>query len=358
MHLHFKLVFFSLILCTVTTSLPLYGNILSDNGLPGNDYSDHQQTGERLRSLVDTYPELSALTTLATTQGGKQIRLLTIGAGNTDIRPAIAVVGGISGNHLLGSELAVQFAENLLAMSDQNRIRQLLDSVTFYVFPEMSPDARGQYFSSLRYERLYNNNIIVSHRDPDSGAPPFMDLNQDGMITMMRIKDPTGLWIKHPDDERIMVMARKEKGEQGKYRLYREGVRAGKQGCFNAPDKRGVVFDRNFTFKYPAFQPGAGPHAVSEAETRAIADFLFQSGNVFAVITFGEANNLSEPLKYNEAAASARIHTGWKNDDIKINEMVSNLYQDHLENNLPAPAAGQDGDFFQWAYFHCGRFSF
>ncbi len=360
MHLHFKFVFFSLILLlfTGTTSLALSGNILSDNGLPGYDYSDHQQTGERLNSLVNKYPKLSTLTSLATTRGGKQIRLLTIGAGNTEIRPAIAIVGGVSGNHLLGSELALQFAENLLAMSDENRIRQLLDSVTFYVFPEMSPDARGQYFSSLRYERLYNNNIIASHRDPDPDVLPFMDLNHDGMITMMRIKDSTGSWIKHPDDERIMVMARREKGEQGKYRLYREGVRAGKEGCFHAHDKRGVVFDRNFTFQYPAFQPGAGPHAVSEEETRAIADFLFQSRNVFAVITFGEANNLSEPLKYNEAAASARIHTGWKNDDIKINEKVSNLYQKHLEENLPAPAPGQDGDFFQWAYFHYGRFSF
>ncbi len=360
MHPDLKLFFLSLILLlsTGTTSLPLFGNILSDNGLPGHDYSDHQQTGERLNYLTDTYPEITALTSLATTRGGKQIRLLTIGAGNTEIRPTIAIVGGVSGNHLLGSELALQFAENLLAMSDQNHIRQLLDSVAFYVFPDMSPDARAQYFSSLRYERLYNNNITDSKRDLDPDDPPFLDLNQDGMITMMRIKDPTGSWIKHPEDERIMVMARREKGEQGRYRLYREGVRADTQGHFDAHDKRGVVFDRNFTFKYPAFQPGAGPHAVSEEETRAVADFLFQSRNVFAVITFGEANNLSEPLKYNEAAASARIHTGWKDDDIKINEMISNLYQKHLEDDLPAPALGQDGDFFQWAYFHYGRFSF
>lgn len=337
---------------------PVSSKVLFNDEKFLTEYSDHQKMRERLENLVVEQPELAGLTTLATTTGGKAIHLLTIGAGDTKNRPALAIVGGVSGDHLLGSELALQFAENLLAMSQEIKIRQLLDSVTFYVFPDMSPDARSQYFADLRYERSYNDNIVIRDRTADPDKPPFIDLNGDGMITMMRIKDPAGSWMKHPEDERVMVKARSEKGERGEYRLYREGLRADRHGRVHDDDVRGVVFDRNFTFQYPAFQPGAGPHAVSEIETRAIADFLFDAKNVYAVITFGDANNLSEPLKYNETAASARIHTGWKRNDIVINEMISQLYRKHLNDALPEASQTGDGDFFQWAYYHYGRFSF
>ncbi len=341
-----------------STTKPVFSKVLLNDENTLSEYPDHEKMRERLEKLAGAQPELSRLTTLAQSAGGKPVHLLTIGAGDTQNRPALAIVGGVSGDHLLGSELALQFAEILLAKSGEAQIRQLLDSVTFYVFPDMSPDARSQYFADLQYERLYNNNIIIRDRTADPDKPPFIDLNGDGMITMMRIKDPAGSWITHPDDERVMVKARSEKGERGEYRLYREGLRADRHGRVHDDDVRGVVFDRNFTFQYPAFQPGAGPHAVSETETRAIADFLFDAKNVYAVITLGDANNLSEPLKYNEQAASARIHTGWKRNDIAINEMISQLYRKHLGDDLPKASQAGNGDFFQWAYYHYGRFSF
>lgn len=341
-----------------STTKPVFSKVLLNDENTLSEYPDHEQMRQRLEKLAGAQPELSRLTTLAQSAGGKPVHLLTIGAGDTQNRPALAIVGGVSGDHLLGSELALQFAEILLAKSGEAQIRQLLDSVTFYVFPDMSPDARSQYFADLRYERLYNNNIIIRDRTADPDKPPFIDLNGDGMITMMRIKDPAGSWITHPDDERVMVKARSEKGERGEYRLYREGLRADRHGRVHNDDVRGVVFDRNFTFQYPAFQPGAGPHAVSETETRAIADFLFDAKNVYAVITFGDANNLSEPLTYNEQAASARIHTGWKRNDIAINEMISQLYRKHVGDDLPKASQAGNGDFSQWAYYHYGRFSF
>ncbi len=321
-------------------------------------YSNHDQVTARMEALVSSHPSLASKEVLATTDGGKEIWLLSIGAGELSERPAVAVVGGVQGNRLLGTELAVSFAERLLDEAGRQEIRQLLDSVTFYIFPDMSPDARAQYFAPLRYERLGNANPSDLDRDGRIGEDPYNDLNGDGMITMMRVEDPTGKWMVHPDDHRVMVKARPEKGERGTHRLYSEGIDEDQDGQWNEDGEEGVFFNRNFTYDYPAFSRGAGEHPVSEKETRAIADFLFEAKNVFAVISLGEADNLSHPLSYDPGKTSGRIISGWLEEDVKMNQMVSHIYHSHLDVSDAEQVAGSPGDFFQWAYFHYGRFSF
>ena len=374
------------------------------------DYPNHREMTTRLQTLSRANPNMAKLESLAKTLGGKDIWLLTVGSGDLQNRPAMAIVGGVAGDHLLGTELALQFAERLLAKAGEPETRQLLENITFYVFPDMSPDAREQYFAPLRYERLGNANPSDYDRDGKIGEDPYNDLNGDGLITMMRVRDPRGEWMPHPEDERIMVRARPELGQRGEYFLYSEGIDQDKDGLFNEDGDEGVIFNRNFTFKYPAFKAGAGENAVSERETRAIADFLFDAKNVFAVLSFGPANNLSEPLRFNEREAGGRIPTGWQESDVQINQMVSLNYNRHLgaaadaregdpetgsapgrhdnaagtavapgrqegsPNAVLAPGRqdgtsgsavapgkgvpGTDGDFFQWAYFHYGRYSF
>jgi hypothetical protein len=348
------------------------------------DYTSHREMTARLQALSRANPNLAKLESLTKTLGGKDIWLLTVGSGDVQKRPAIAIVGGVAGDHLLGAELALQFAERLLSRAGEPETRQLLESATFYVFPDMSPDAREQYFAPLRYERLGNANPSDYDRDGKTGEDPYNDLNGDGLITLMRVRDPRGEWMVHPEDNRIMVRARPELGQRGEYFLFSEGIDQDKDGLFNEDGDEGVIFNRNFTFKYPAFKAGAGENAVSEKETRAIADFLFDAKNVFAVVSFGPPNNLREPLRYNEREAGGRIPAGWQESDIRINQMISLAYnrnmgvagaaregeqgtgpasgrQDSTSGDAAAPGRGvpgTDGDFFQWAYFHYGRFSF
>jgi murein tripeptide amidase MpaA len=71
----------------------------------------------------------------------------------TEVKPAIAIVGGAEGSQILGSELAIGFAESILSGIGTDSIKALLEKTTFYVFPNMSPDASDQYFASLKYER-------------------------------------------------------------------------------------------------------------------------------------------------------------------------------------------------------------
>ncbi len=320
-----------------------------------DDYPDHDRLAARLKSLEADYPQYVSLQSLTQTAGGKDIWVLSIGTDNLSDRPAIAVAGGTEGDHLLGTELALRFAGMLLKETVSGKTGSLLDSVTFYVFPDMTPDAGEQYFLPLKYERKGNANSSYTDRYGNAIDHPYTDLNNDGMITLMRVRDRNGDWIPHPDDDRVMVKADKGIGETGRYSVYPEGVDLLKDDRWT---EAGVNFNRNFSFKFPNFTSGAGEHAVSEEESRAIASFLFDAKNVYAVVSFGSANNLTEPLSYNEREASGRIITGILEGDARVNQMVSRKYNE-ITGDISGPAAaGSDGDFFQWAYFHYGRHSF
>jgi len=48
------------------------------------------------------------------TPGGNDLWLMTIGTGNRDSKPGIAIVGGVDGKYLIGSELAVDLLKSFL----------------------------------------------------------------------------------------------------------------------------------------------------------------------------------------------------------------------------------------------------
>lgn len=339
------------------------------------DYTNRQRLSERVQALSRKYPGDVKTTSLAQTHGGSDIWLITIGRGETTQKPAIAVVGGVEGRHLLGVELAMGFAENLLTAAGEEPIATLLDRQVFYVFPNMSPDATEQYFASLRYERSGNARVIDDDRDGKTGEDGYEDLNNDGRITMIRVEDPTGTYIVNPDDPRSMIQADPAKGQVGKYQLYTEGIDNDKDGEFNEDGAEGVHFNKNMTYNYKNFISGAGEHAVSEIESRALLDFLYDAYNVYCVMTFGPYNNLSHPIQPPPGTATSATGrdeseqqsrrgsvsggiTGWSATDAQVNRLAAARYRDIISaGNAPRTIAGP-GDFAEWAYFHYGRLSF
>ncbi len=321
-------------------------------------YSNYSGQSARLANLKKNYPQLVQLKSIAKTTGGKDIWMMTIGTGNTELKPGLAVVGGVEGNHLLGTELAIGFAEKLLQGAATDSIKIVLAKTNFYIFPNMSPDAMEQYFATLRYERQGNSEDTDDDRDGRLNEDGFDDLDKNGMITLMRIASPVGDYIVNPEAPRSMVKADITKGEKGEWLVMPEGIDNDKDGSFNEDGEGGVWFNRNFSFRHPSFTPGSGEFAVSERESRALADQLFLLFNVYAVVSFSSNNNLSVPYTFNAGNTTTRIITGWLEQDVKVNNMVSDLYnkQTQMKDAPKATAAG--GDLLSWAYYHYGRFSF
>ncbi|HSF46288.1 MAG TPA: M14 family metallopeptidase, partial [Chitinophagaceae bacterium] len=332
--------------------------VLSQGLTMAQGYSDHAKQTTRLQALAKSNPQLAKLRSLVKTAGGKDVWQLTIGTGKLDEKPAIVVVGGVEGNHILGTELAIGFAESVLSGSSTDSIKALLEKTTFYVFPNMSPDAMEQYFAALKYERQGNAVATDDDRDGKLNEDGFDDLDGNGKITWMRVESPIGDHKPHPDDPRVMVKADLSKGEKGRYLILLEGRDNDKDGQFNEDGEGGVQFNRNFTYKHPSFTPGSGEMPVSELETRALADYLFERSNVFAILSFGTGNNLSTPITFNPLAVSQTIITGWLEADTKVNAMVSDLYN-KTTGYKDAPKTGPlGGDFLSWGYFHFARYSF
>ncbi|SFU03574.1 Zinc carboxypeptidase [Algoriphagus locisalis] len=337
---------------TLLSWLLMGGMGLSGAAFAQSDYSTISQLNQRLQSVASNAS--ATLTSLTKTEGGKDIWVLKVGTGEPDQKPAIAVVGGVEGYEVLSVELAVQFAEKLVADHSD-----ALEATTFYIFPNLSPDAYEQYFASLKYERRGNAVSIDHDRDGIPGGSGYSDLNGDGVITMMRVEDPMGDYILSKEDERVLVKADKSKGEAGKYLLYKESKDDDKDGEFAEDLKEGIAFNKSLTYKFPVFEPLAGDMPVTQKESRAMLDYLFDQWNIFAFVTFSPANNLSAPLKYNAGNASKRVVTSILEKDHAINAMVSDIYKETVtQKAYQQDNQGTDGDFFQWAYFHFARLSF
>ena len=315
-----------------------------------SDYSNYSKLTQKIKNLQRTNSSNSKLEQLTTTIGGHKIWALTLSKGNAKNKPAIAIVSGVDGSHILGPEMAVNIAENIL-----KNHADVLEKTTFYIFPNMSPNATENYFSKLKHYKNGNAKNTDDDRDGEVNEDPFEDLNNDGFITMMRVEDVTGDYIKLKEDNRILVKANKNKGQTGKYKIFSEGIDNDKDGKFNEDGKGGIAFNKNFSYGYNYFKPGVGEHPVSEKENRALLAFLYDQWNIFAIVTLGPENNLSSPLKYNASGARKRVVTSILKQDAALNKFLSGKYNKITKTKGAPVSKGKGGDFFQWSYFHFGK---
>jgi len=339
------------------------------NALTQVKYHEPAEINKMLGEMNKTYPDLTKLETIGSTYSGKDIRALTIGRGDTDTKPGIAVIGGIDGRYPAGREIALGFARRLLQNSTQDEIKQLLDRVSFYVIPDASPDAFTSLFSGPLHERLVNANPTDNDRDFNIDEDPVEDLNGDGYITLMRVKDPKGEYIPDPADERLMKKAELSGGEKGGWFVYTEGIDNDRDGKFNEDGPGGVNFNNNFSFAYQEFGENAGFHAASEKETRAVADFLYDHFNIFTVFSFGPQDNLGQaqkPGRQSQESQSdpsqfrrrSRKITNILPEDSDHNALLSAKYLEITGYEGSPGFTREPGNFMEWAYYHYGRYSY
>jgi murein tripeptide amidase MpaA len=260
-------------------------------------YSNFADLSRELRTLVDG-SDLAAMRPIGRSREGREIWLIEIGdrsGGPIDARPALLIVGNLTADHVLGSALALETIRYLLGGADgeaADSLDALLQDHVVYVIPRLDPDGAESMFASQRFTRTSNARPFDDDNDGRTDEDPPEDLNGDGLVTVMRVADPSGEYVVHPDDARLMKRAEPSKGESGRFTLYWEGVDSDGDGFFNEDGPGGVDLDRNFQHAYPYWERDAGPHMVSEPETRALMDFVLTHGNIGAILTFGHSDNL------------------------------------------------------------------
>ena len=304
------------LICTLCFFLSLSLILAASTGeLALNNYHQPNEVASLLKSWNAKYPQLTKLVNIGQSSGNSDILMLRIAAQGKsvepDSRPAVFVSANIEGYHLVGTEAALLLIEKLLTgYGSDKKVTSLLDKRTVYVAPLLNPDVAQYYFVQTRYERHRNSIPMDDDLDElvDEDGPD--DLNKDGLITQMRIKDPEGTMIPDPSDPRLMKRADAKKGEKGVYKVYTEGLDNDGDGEYNEDPAGGVEVNRNFPHDFEYYVKPAGLWPVSQKESIALLQFLVSHQNIALVLNFSTENtflNLQQTGQARAAGATVRV---------------------------------------------------
>ena len=271
----------------VAVSLLFFGGLHAQS----STYLDYDGLTDELRTLVNGSSNAS-MRSIGSSHEGREVWLIEVGDPSgvpANERPAVLVVGNLAGDHVVGSHLALETIRFLL---DDPSAASVMSDQVVYVIPRLNPDGAEAMFASVKYDRRGNAASYDDDNDGRLDEDPGEDLNGDGVITLMRVPDPAGYFMVHPDDPRFMKRADRAAGETGTHKLYSEGVDSDGDGFLNEDGAGGADLNRNFQHEYPYYQADAGRHMVSEPESRGLMDFMIANRHIGAVLTFGHSDNL------------------------------------------------------------------
>lgn len=264
-----------------------------------NRYYDSKEIGEICKRISEAYPKLAKFNSIGKSYEGRDIWLLTISnseKGDPDKKPAMYIDGNIHGNEIQGGEVSLYTGWYLAEMYGHlDWITQLVDEKTFYIIPTINPDGRDHFMHDANSPNSPRSGFDPRDDDGDGliDEDGDDDLNGDGNITQMRIKDPNGRWVIDPEDPRIMLPAKPD--QKGEYELlWSEGIDNDGDGLVNEDDPGSYDPNRNWHWKWaPQYvQWGADRYPGSLPETRAVVDFVFKHNNIAAFQTYHNSGGM------------------------------------------------------------------
>jgi len=254
---------------------------------------------DALNKLHAAYPGLTDLQSIGKSEEGRDIWVLTItnqATGKDTEKPGVYVDGTIHGNEIQATEVCLYLASYLLNAYDSIPvIKNLVDSRTFYIVPVVNVDSRWRFFTDAGgYDKGRSAHVPYDDdRDGLADEDDSEDLDGDGEILQMRIRDPFGRFKSDPDDPRVMV--RVKPGEKGEWRIIGdEGIDNDGDGRLNEDGPGYLDMNRNYPFKWqpPYVQDGAGEFPLSGKVTKAITDFVLTKPNICFDFAFHNSGGL------------------------------------------------------------------
>ena len=338
---------------------PLEGAIVY---APPREYSNHSQLAQALLALQDSADGAVVGTTLGPSRGEREIYALRIaldGVVAPDSRPALLIVAGIDGDHLVGTDVAIDVARRLVekAANGDERTRTLLSNHTIYIVPRLNPDAAEHSFDETKLDWRRNLRPVDDDRDVEVDDDHPNDLNGDGLITMMRIYDPEKADLRaDPDEPRLHLKPDRNKGERAEFALIVEGIDDDGDEEINEDWIGGVDLNRNFPHGYDEHSDGAGPYMLSEPESLVLVDFVLDRPNIAVALTYGVHDNLSKtPDGKGQHPSSTPKNID--EDDVGLYTHIGERFRE-ITGLKSAPNEAASGAFFEWAYTQFGIPSF
>jgi murein tripeptide amidase MpaA len=276
------------------------------NSNPAEGYHNYSALTNALKQLASKNPQIAKLTSIGKTLNGRDIWMMQI-SGTKGLSPlekqALLICGNLEGDHVVGSEVALGIAGYLVeGYGKDEKVTSALDSRTFYIIPRMNPDGADMFFDDLLYEHPGNLKPRDEDYDwlTDEDGPE--DLNGDGMITLMRVKDKEGDWFIDEKDPRLMKKKEAETPVDKLYKIYPEGIDNDGDELYNEDGLGGFNINRNFPHNFGYKPKGLSVYPASESETRSVIDFITRyvpelktqpHKNICGVLLFSKFDNLA-----------------------------------------------------------------
>lgn len=252
---------------------------------------DHYYTYEEMTSNLnyfkETYRDLVQLESICTTPENKEVWAVTITSGGNPMeKPAFHIDGNTHAGEVTGSMAAMHTLDYLCTNSQDAEIQSLLNQFTFYIIPRISPDGAEVYLTS--YEKLRSVNRPYPYSNQQPGLYEY-DLDEDGVLRMMRVKSKFGAWKISKENSLLMEKRLPDERDGEFYNVYAEGLIEEYDGVHiqMAPVKWGLDFNRNYPYGWfsEVRQMGAGSYPLSNPENKAVVDFVLAHPNIGAVAT-------------------------------------------------------------------------
>jgi hypothetical protein len=320
-------------------------------------YHDSDDAETLLRELAARYPDLAKTYSIGKSLQGKELWMLELTNRKlkpADEKPGYYVDGGIHSCELAGAEQVLYLAWYFATKhGHEPAVTRLLDTRTLYLRPKFNPDGADYCLThpdSLRSTVRPWDDDGDGQKDED----PAEDLDGDGAITTMRVKNPNGTHRVSSEDPRIMVERKLGETAAESYLMLSEGTDNDGDGQFNEDGVGGIDMNRNFprTWGLPYQQTGAGPFPLSEPETRATLDFLIAHPNVTGIVHNHTAGGFLYRLPSTNPPADH------EEDDLALVQMFGDEYTrvtgHRVEDSYVGENRSRHGTLISWGYFDYG----
>ena len=319
-------------------------------------YYKYDELEKNLKYFSDKYHELCDLESICVTEENRNVYAMTITNKKTGAaldKPAFHIDGNTHAGEVTGSMAAMHAIDVLLTGYGEDKvITKILDRMTIYVVPRISPDGAETYLTTP-----YSIRSVNRVHNPEPGGIRSEDLDGDGVIRMMRIPTPYGAWKKDKDDSSIMAKRDPGDADGDFYDIYVEGNFEAFDGDENLKEKKedwSLDFNRNYPYGWfpENRQAGAGKYPLSNPETKAMADWIIEHPNIGGVSTNHTSGGI---ILY---PPGTRPSTAVSEKDINQFIEIANMGKEELgyeplniyDSFIADPANYDSGAFDDWCY--------
>ena len=281
-------------------------------------------------------------------------------------RPALLVLANLDADRVWTSALALELGRRLLA--DQEGGAALLAAADVYLVPRVDVDGAERRFELPLNPFLGTGLDRDTDRDGMAGEDGPVDVNGDGMVTMMRVPDVDGTWLADPHEPRASVEADPAHGERGLWKLMVEGLDADGDGEVAEDGPADGRLNHNFSAGFEDHGAEAGLFPGDEPGARALMDFVIGHPELVLVLTLdGQDTLVDAPDKEDADSAGPDVPFWMRSRELPDGRVLGgdadllagfgrtlvDLAEEH-ELDLAGGEALRGGSFQRWAYEHRG----